>query len=64
MFSPSGGNPAKQPAPVTGVQSGSRGGVGQASVLLLWPADDRLGNYERSFLNVAQEWLCHDTEST
>lgn len=36
----------------------------------LWEVDnlvillsDTLGNHERSFLNVAEEWLCHDTSS-
>lgn len=29
-------------------------------VILLWGT---LGNHERSFLNVAEEWLCHDISS-
>lgn len=42
MFSPSGGNPAKEPAPVTGVQRGTRGGGGFRPTFM----DDGLGNYE------------------
>lgn len=60
MFSPSGGEPKNL------FQSQvSRGAPGEAEgpVLLLWTLNDRLGKYERSFLKVAQEWLCHDTES-